>query len=123
MDQPNGPRPQPPGTSAEGPSTAKLVYVLYLVGLVVGVTAIVGLVMAYVYRGESEAWLQSHYRFQIRTFWILLLYSLVALLLTFVVIGLVLWPLIAIWFIVRCVKGLMVLDRQQPYPKPASWLW
>ena len=55
-------------------SNAQIIYILYLVSLVVGVTGIVGVIMAYVYRGEAPDWLQSHYRFQIRTFWIGLLY-------------------------------------------------
>jgi len=116
--------PAPAGTpAAEGGSTAKIIYILYLVSLVLGVTAVVGLIMAYVYQGQGPAWVQTHYRFQIRTFWILILASLVALLLTLVVIGVVLWPLILVWFIVRCVRGIIAVDKQQPYPKPASWLW
>jgi len=116
--------PAPAGTpAADTGSTAKIIYILYLVSLVLGVTAIVGLVMAYVYQGQGQAWVQTHYRFQIRTFWILILASFVALLLTFVVIGLVLWPLILVWLVVRCVRGIMTVDKQQPYPNPASWLW
>lgn len=115
--------PQLPATSTGDGSTARIIYVLYLVGLLVGVTGIVGVIMAYVNQGQSQAWVQTHYRFQIRTFWILLLYSVIAVLLTLVVIGLVLWPLIAIWFIVRCAKGLMLLEKQQPVPAPATWLW
>ena len=116
--------PTPAGTAAgDSGSNAKIIYILYLVSLVIGVTAIVGLVMAYVNQGQGPAWVQTHYRFQIRTFWILLLFSAVALLLTFVFIGVVLWPLILIWLIVRCVKGLMAIEKQQPYAKPASWIW
>lgn len=46
------------------------VYILYLVGFLAGITALVGLVLAYVNRSDASAWLQSHYTFQIRTFWI-----------------------------------------------------
>ncbi|HVO20516.1 MAG TPA: hypothetical protein VMU15_14750 [Anaeromyxobacter sp.] len=116
--------PTPAGTAAsDNGSSAKIIYILYLVSLVIGVTAIVGLVMAYVNQGQGPAWVQTHYRFQIRTFWILILASAVALLLTFAIIGVVLWPLILIWLIVRCVKGLMAVEKQQPYANPASWIW
>jgi uncharacterized membrane protein len=119
-----GPAGQLQGTaSTDNGATAKIIYILYLVALVVGVTSIVGVVMAYVNKGQAPAWVETHYRFQIRTFWILLLASFVALLLTFVIIGVVLWPLILVWLIVRCVKGLMAIEKQQPYPNPASWLW
>ena len=53
-----------------GAGTAKLVYILYLVSLLIGITAIVGLIIAYVNRDDAPGWLQTHYRFQIRTFWI-----------------------------------------------------
>ena len=51
--------------------TVKLVYILYLVGLLTGgLTFIIGAVIAYMNKDDAEEWLQSHYRFQVRTFWI-----------------------------------------------------
>jgi uncharacterized membrane protein len=119
----NPPPPGQPAPATDTGATAKIIYILYLVSLVVGVTAIVGLVMAYLNQGQAPAWVQSHYRFQIRTFWILLLFCFVALLLTFAIVGVILWPLILVWLIVRCVKGLMAVEKQQPYASAASWLW
>ncbi|MXZ09042.1 MAG: hypothetical protein F4Y79_06295, partial [Gemmatimonadetes bacterium] len=49
--------------------TAKIVYILYLAELVVGITGLIGVIMAYVNRSDAPEWLASHYRFQIRTFW------------------------------------------------------
>ena len=46
----------------------KIIYILYLAGFIVGVTPLIGIVMAYMARGEGPDWLQSHYRWQIRTF-------------------------------------------------------
>jgi uncharacterized membrane protein len=103
--------------------TAKLIYILYLVSLVVGVTALVGLVMAYVNMGDAPDALKTHYRLQIRTFWIGLLYGVVAGLLSVVGIGLVLFLFVAVWLIVRCVRGLKHLERREAYPNPATWLW
>ena len=62
-------------------------FVTPLASLVLGVTWLVGLVIAYVYVGDAPEPLKSHYRFQIRTFWIGLLYSGASLLLTLVVVG------------------------------------
>jgi uncharacterized membrane protein len=109
--------------AASTEKTAKLIYILYLVSLVVGVTALVGLVMAYVYMGDAPDALKTHYRLQIRTFWIGLLYGVAAALLSVVGIGLVLFLFVAVWLIVRCVKGLKHLERREAYPNPASWLW
>src|SRR5438477_11416343 len=47
--------------------TAKIVYILYLVSLIFGLTSIVGVIMAYVNRADAPGWVRSHYRFQIRT--------------------------------------------------------
>jgi uncharacterized membrane protein len=120
---PTTPAPPPAGRAAPSDSTAKIVYILYLVSLAVGVTALVGVIMAYVNVGEAPEPLRSHYRFQIRTFWLGLLYSFVGLLLLVVVVGAVIWALVAVWLIVRCVKGLKYLDRGEPYPNAATWLW
>jgi uncharacterized membrane protein len=68
-------------------STAQIVYALYLVGLVVGITPIVGVIMAYVNRAEAPEWVQTHYRLQIRTFWIGLLYGLIGGLTCMIIVG------------------------------------
>lgn len=120
------PAAQPPQLSSQqGPtdSTAKIIYILYLVSLVVGVTSIVGLIMAYVNVGDAPEPLKTHYRFQIRTFWIGLLYGFVGVLLTFIGIGVAILVFAAVWLIVRCVKGLKYLDRRETYPNVETWLW
>jgi uncharacterized membrane protein len=105
---------------AEG-KTAALVYILYLTALIVGITQLIGLVIAYVNKDDAPAWVASHYRWQIRTFWIGWLYGLITVMLCFVVIGWVLIPVVLVWYIVRIVKGLKYLSRGQPYPNPTSW--
>ncbi len=127
--EPTLPPPPPPPVAPAGPTVkdtpAKIVYVLYLLALVTAhVTGVVGVVIAYVYRGEAPAALRSHYRFQIRTFWIALLYGIVsAALLPLFGIGVAGFVFLAVWIIVRCVKGLRYLDRREAYPDPATWLW
>jgi uncharacterized membrane protein len=104
-------------------ATAQLVYVLYLVSLAVGITGIVGVIMAYVNRTDAPDWLKTHYRLQIRTFWIGLLYGVLGLLTVILLIGFFVLAFLLIWWIVRCAKGLKYLGRGEPYPKPATWLW
>lgn len=107
---------------APGPNNVRLVYILYLLSFVVGITGIVGLVFAYMNRGKAAPWLQSHYTFLIRTFWIGLLASIVAFLLALVLIGFVLMFAIAVWVIVRCAIGLQKVSRNEPIEKPETWL-
>jgi uncharacterized membrane protein len=106
---------------ADDRQTALIVYILMLVPFVVPVTHIVGLVMAYVSRDTAPDWLKSHYTFQIRTFWIGLLYMAAACVLCVVLIGFVLVPLVIVWYIVRCSLGLARLMRSEPYPTADSW--
>ncbi len=122
--------PPDPATSAEphqeerqDSGNAKIIYILYLVSLVVGITALIGLVMAYVYRSEGSDWLKAHYRWQIRTFWIGLLYTLSGVLLSGIGIGLLVFMFAVIWFIVRCVKGLQRLERHEAPANPSTWLF
>jgi len=114
--------PAPP-RAAQTDTTAKIVYILYLVSLVSGVTALVGVIMAYVNVGNAPEPLKTHYRFQIRTFWIGILYGCVSALATLIAVGFVLALLALVWFIVRCVKGLQYLGRGEPYPNAGTWLW
>jgi uncharacterized membrane protein len=100
---------------------AKVVYVLYLAAVITGVTALIGVVMAYIYRDEAPGWLKTHYEFQIRTFWLMILYAIGCTILTFVLIGALLFVVLAVWWIVRCVKGIQYLDRRAAYPNPEAW--
>ena len=108
-------------SSAE--KTAKIIYILYLVGIVFGITGIVGVVMAYINKSDSPEWLQTHYRFQIRTFWIGGLYMLIGVLLSVVIVGYLVLLFWVIWLIVRCVKGMKALDHKQAHPNPAGWMF
>ncbi len=103
--------------------TAKIIYILYLVGIVFGVTGIIGVVMAYINRSEAPEWLSSHYTFQIRTFWIGALYMLIGILLSFVLVGYLVLLFWVVWLIVRCVKGMKSLDQKEAHPNPAGWLF
>jgi uncharacterized membrane protein len=117
---------QPPASGAAAASrdtTAKIVYVLYLLSLAVGVTSLVGVVMAYVNVGDAPEPLRTHYRFQIRTFWIGLVYAIVGSILLLVAVGGVVLLATAVWLVIRCAKGLKYLDRGQAYPDPSTWLW
>lgn len=101
---------------------AMVVYALYLASFVVGFTAVVGLVIAYVYRDKGPAWLDEHYRYQIRTFWIGLLYGAIAALLVFVLIGFPLLIALAVWVIIRCVKGFRGLQEKRAPDNVDTWL-
>ena len=96
-------------------SSAKTNYILYLVGLLFGLTALIGLILAYTKRGnENPDWLNSHFSYQIATFWYGLVYLIVGALLSIILIGWLIIMYWVIWLIIRCVKGLNALDQQRP---------
>ncbi|WP_395338189.1 DUF4870 family protein [Ningiella sp. W23] len=102
---------------------AKLVYILYLASIVVGITGLIGVIIAYIHKSQSALWLQSHYQFIIRTFWIGLLFSIVGALLTVVLIGFLVLLFLVVWLIIRCVKGFQYLEKREPHPDPTTWLF
>jgi uncharacterized membrane protein len=104
-----------------GGGVATIVYILYLVGLVSGITPLIGLVMAYVYRGGAPHWLRTHYTYQIRTFWIGFLYAVIGAVTLFIFIGYAILPLSVIWYIVRCVKGLQFAGEGRAVFNPLTW--
>ena len=108
---------------SEETGQAKVIYVLYLAGFVVGVTPLIGVVMAYLAKGEAPEWLDTHYRYQIRTFWIGFLYVFVSALLTVILIGILGLLATAVWLIVRCIKGFQALDRGEPIENVATWMF
>ncbi|MDN7131699.1 DUF4870 domain-containing protein [Halomonas sp. MC140] len=101
---------------------AMVIYALYLASFFLGFTSIVGLVIAYVYKGKGPAWLEEHYRYQIRTFWIGLVYGIVFSLLTFILIGFPLLLALGVWLIVRCVKGFKGLQEKRAPSNVDTWL-
>ncbi len=103
--------------------TAKVIYILLIVSTLVGITGIIALIMAYVYKDESEDWLQTHYRFQIRTFWIGLLYVFIGSITLTVIFGYLVLLFTFVWMIVRCAKGLKQLENNQPVSNLESWLF
>ncbi len=107
----------------KGQGTVFLVYVLLLTSVVFPLSGLVGIIIAYVYKEEAPAWLQSHYRLQIRTFWISFLYVVLGLLLLLLIIGKLILLFWLVWFLVRCIKGIRYLHNGQAYPNPGGWFF
>jgi uncharacterized membrane protein len=99
------------------------IYALHIAGAVTGgFTGLIAAILAYISRKDAPDWLASHYEFQIRTFWLALLFSAVSLLLTAVSIGVVMLVAVGLWVIVRAIVGLSHLLKGQPYPTPKNWM-
>ena len=102
---------------------AMSVYVLYGIGYFTGISALIGVVIAHVKVEDADPVLQSHYQFQIRTFWIGFLYITVGFALSLVLIGI---PILIWWFVwslIRIVKGAIAANESRPIANPTSWLF
>ncbi|MDN6180058.1 MAG: hypothetical protein L0I84_03500 [Halomonas subglaciescola] len=110
--------------SRDDTRTPHIVYGLFLGGLLTAsLTLLIGVIIAYVYRRDAAPWLQTHYRYLIRTFWIGALYLCAVFAVSVFMLGAILWPLLAVWLGLRCVLGFIALRRRQPPARPGSWLW
>ena len=111
------------GLTEGSPDTAQLIYILYLSSLLLGVTAFIGLIWAYLSKKDAPDWLQTHYVFLIHTFWKGVLYGVVGVVLSVVLIGFLVLLFAAAWWVIRCIKGLQALSRKEPIKDPRRWLF
>lgn len=113
-----------------------VVYALYLLGLINGLTVLIGLIIAYANRDRASPAMESQYTFQIRTFWIAIAWWIIAAVLflwgiplslilvgvPLIVAGGLILAMTHIWFALRCILGLVYVSRGEAYPRPRTWL-
>jgi len=86
-----------------------------------GWPSIIAVILNYVKAGEARgSWLESHFRWQIRTFWYGLLWVVLCGLLVILTLGIgivIVWlplALVTVWFIYRVVRGWARLGSRRP---------
>ena len=100
-----------------------VVYALQALSFAFGVTALVGLIINYVKRDDVAGTIyESHFNWQIRTFWWGLLWGVLGSILIFAFgLGLVVLFVAWIWAIYRVVKGWLKLNDGKPVmPSPIA---
>lgn len=92
---------------------------------VFSVPSVIAVILSYVKRGEAAgSFLESHYRWLIRTFWFAVLWGTIAgfltLFLLVTIVGVIIFwlPLLAvgIWLVYRVVRGWLALRDAKPLP-------
>ncbi len=122
---------------------AHIVYALHALGLALGAfgaasvlgsflfgwPSIIAVILNYVKRSEARGtWLESHFDWQIRTFWWALLWALivaaVSAVLAIVIIGFATWAVgmfaLGVWAIYRVARGWLRLKDRQPMPSASA---
>ena len=131
----NSPAQTPVNTPQSLYDWTQIIYALHALSLVIGILglatvigsfligwpSIIAVIMNYIKRGEaSGTWLESHFRWQIRTFWFGLIWVALCwlfVLLTFFVGLLIVWlpfGILTLWFIYRVARGWMALRDRRP---------
>ncbi|MAT51368.1 MAG: hypothetical protein CMK32_09330 [Porticoccaceae bacterium] len=94
-----------------------LVYILQTLSFVIGVTSIAGVIVNYLKRDAVRGtWLESHFRWQIKTFWYILLGYGIGLILLVVLIGWLVMLATTIWYIYRIIKGWLAYSDGRELP-------
>jgi len=95
-------------------TVATVVYALQAAGFFLGITWIVAVIVDYVKKDDGAGtWLESHFRWQIRTFWWGLLWGVIGGILLLVLIGYLVLAANAVWIIYRIVKGWLRLSERR----------
>jgi len=111
---------QPGPQDVEGLKTiALVVYVLQALSFFWGITAVIGVIIDYVKLDDARGtWVENHLRWQIRTFWWALFWSVIGFALIWVFgLGFLVLAVVYFWTIYRVDKGwLKLTERKQVRP-------
>jgi uncharacterized membrane protein len=100
---------------------AMLDYCLHIAGLLlsVGILSVVAVIINYVKRPSARGTIyESHFTWQIRTFWWTLFWLVVTAVPVVLSLGIFsfLFVIPAIWYLYRMIKGLLYLNDRKPMP-------
>ncbi len=112
----------PPHKGANTPrSLVIIVYALQSASLFFGFTVFIALIINYVKRADMAGTLaESHFRWQINTFWFYLLWLVIGYFTIFLLIGYLIIAVASLWFIYRIVRGWLRIFEHRPMYSEAS---
>jgi len=114
-----------------------VVYVLYLLALPTAfLSLLIGVIIAYANQSSSGPAARSHYLFAIRTFWLSLvglaigvvacviggILSVVLIGIPILLAGILMLACGKLWYVVRCILGIVHAARHDAYPRPDAVL-
>ena len=110
------------GLHAFSALTGLLTPALVVTAFLTGWPSIIAIIINYVKRSEvRETWLDSHFSWQLRTFWFALLWLAVGAVLFATVVGVpiafALWIGTGIWVLYRLIRGWLALGSRKTLPR------
>lgn len=108
-------------TSSEAErKTLKLTYVLYAIGVFVPLCALIAVIINHARINEVRTdFARNHHRWQMRSFWFALLWSVLGGFLTAIGVGAIILFVAYIWYIYRVVRGGVNFLEDKTLPLPA----
>jgi len=102
---------------------ALLVHALYAAGILTGITTLVGVVLAYMRKGDASGTIyEGHFVYAIRTFWWCLVFSVIGFVLSFVGIGFVILLATGVFYIIRVVRAFILWSDRKPFKNPKAFI-
>jgi uncharacterized membrane protein len=109
------PAPKGAETDHSMKQLTQVVYALQAASFLIGVSLIAAVIVNYVKREDVSGTLyESHFNWQIRTFWWALLWGVIGMLLALVMVGFAILAADAIWLLYRIIKGWLRLSEGKP---------
>ena len=98
-----------------------ITYAMYALGIFIGLTPIVGVILAYIKRDEMQGTVYyDHMQFLIKTFWVSLIGMVIGAILMLVLIGYLVLLAVGVWYIFRVVLRIVKLLDNKPVT-PDGW--
>ena len=114
-------------------TVANVVYALHTFAIIIGIAgsatvvgsfvgsvpSIIAVILNYIKRGDARGtWAESHYRWQIRTFWFALLWAIIGVVLIITILGAVfgipILGVLTLWLVYRIARGWLRLRDKRP---------
>lgn len=109
--------PQKSSSSSSSEKISHIIYLLLLLAPFNLITGIVAIIFCYIKIDDVRGtWLESHFIWQLRTFWYGLLWAIIGFTLVLILIGHLILFINLIWFIYRVIKGwIRLAESKQMY--------
>lgn len=119
-----GPPPSS-GVAVTDNTMLHVVYGLFALSFLIGLTSIAAVVIAYLQRGKPLNDVQyAHVEWQIRTFWWGLLFAIIAFVSPFllgsVIVAILAWGALAVWYVFRIAQGWLRLKDGRAIDDPKA---
>jgi uncharacterized membrane protein len=104
------------GVQSDQKALVLVCYVLFILGIVNGLTALVGVIVAHLKRGGAAGTIwRGHYDNMVLVFWVALVVFVIGLVLQWILIGYIVLGVLAVWYLYRTIRGLILASEARPY--------